>query len=324
MMMFLSTFQGTPTDEYQLHFRKMLGVLLVSGSLFAVLGQTFGTLDRLLPSSRPPNPSIVIRQPVGRTVRDSWTSLAHHHLTTPHDANRHRSSPSIEWHRRVERSNRVRRKDICFVAPNLHCHCGRARKQRCEEDFVLNNDIWARGWLPRRVSCSTVARARGGRRETVPEMELLFSDTWLAGLVGLDIVGEEIAPVIVGHVVHVCLRALGNTLFFDRADVMGLSVVIPGKNLLCQSPFQFRQVRRCSEIPRCLPLQIEAALGAPAASDCATYHPLARPSSCCTGAGSCRTTEKPASCRPWEPQLTAKLNQSHRFCQRRPEPMRPS
>ena len=185
----------------------------------------------------------------------------------------------------MERSNRVRRKDICFVTSNLHRHCRRAREQRCEEDLVLDDDVWACGRLPWRVSCSAVAGARGGRRETVPEVELLFSEAWLTGLVGLYVVGEEIAPVIMGHIVYVSLRALGNALLFDGADVVGLSVVIPGKNLLCQFPLWFRQAKRCNETLRCLPLQIEAALGAPAASGCATYHLLARPNSCCTGAG---------------------------------------
>ena len=68
-------------------------------------------------------------------------------------------------------------------------------------------------------------------------MEGLFLDARLAGLVGLDVVREEIAPVIVGHVVHVGLRTGGDAVFFDGADVVGFSVVIPGKNLLCQFPF---------------------------------------------------------------------------------------
>ncbi len=62
-------------------------------------------------------------------------------------------------------------------------------------------------------------------------MELLFRDAGLAGLVGLDVVGEEIAPVVVGHVGHVTLGAVGDPLFLDGADVVGFAVVIPGKNL---------------------------------------------------------------------------------------------
>ena len=59
----------------------------------------------------------------------------------------------------------------------------------------------------------------------------------------MDVVGEEIAPVIVWHVIHVRFRALRDTLFLDGADVMGFSVVIPGKNLLRQFPSQFRRMK---------------------------------------------------------------------------------
>lgn len=62
-------------------------------------------------------------------------------------------------------------------------------------------------------------------------MELLLCDSGLPGLVGLDVVWEEITPVVVRHVVDIGLGSLRDTLFFDRANVMGFSVIIPGKNL---------------------------------------------------------------------------------------------
>ena len=68
-------------------------------------------------------------------------------------------------------------------------------------------------------------------------MEFLFCDPWPTSLVRLDIVRKEIAPVVVGHVINVGFGLLWNTLFLDWADVVGFSVVIPGKNLLCQFPF---------------------------------------------------------------------------------------
>ena len=131
----------------------------------------------------------------------------------------------------MKRSHRIRRKNVCLITSNLHRHCRGAGKQRREEDFVLNDYVRTRGRLPRRVPCSAIAGARSGGGETVPEVEFLFLDPWLAGLVGLDVVREEIAPVIVGHVVHVLLRALGDAMFSDWTDVVGLSVIIPGKNL---------------------------------------------------------------------------------------------
>ena len=131
----------------------------------------------------------------------------------------------------MKRPHHIRRKNIRLIAANLYRHCRWARQQRCEEDFVLNNDVGTCGWLPRSVSRGAVAGSCGGGREAVPEVELLFFDSRLAGFVGLDVVGEEIAPVVVRHVVDVGLGALGDTLFSDRADVVGFSVVIPGKNL---------------------------------------------------------------------------------------------
>ena len=137
----------------------------------------------------------------------------------------------------MKRSNRIRRQYICLVASNLYCHCRRTRKQRREEDFVLNDDIRTRRWLPRRVACSSVAGTGRGGRETVPEVELLFCDPWLTGLVRLDVIREEITPVVVRHVIDIGFGALWNTLFLDWADIVGFAVVIPGKNLLCQFPF---------------------------------------------------------------------------------------
>lgn len=134
-------------------------------------------------------------------------------------------------------SNRIRRQYICLVASNLYCYCRRTRKQRREEDLVLNDDIRTRGWLPRRIACSSVAGTGSGGGKAIPEVELLFCDSWLTGLVRLDVVREEIAPVVVGHVINIGLGALWNTLFLDWADIVGFAVVIPGKNLLCQSPF---------------------------------------------------------------------------------------
>ena len=91
-------------------------------------------------------------------------------------------------------------------------------------------------------------------------MEFFFLDAGLARFVGFDVVGEEIAPVIVGHVVDVGLRTGGYAVFFDGADVVGFSVVIPGKNLLCQFPSQFRQVKGRNEILVCSPLRTGVAL----------------------------------------------------------------
>ena len=62
-------------------------------------------------------------------------------------------------------------------------------------------------------------------------MELLFCDAGLPCLVGLDVVWEEITPVVVRQVVDIGLGSLRDTLFSDRSNVMGFSVVIPGKNL---------------------------------------------------------------------------------------------
>ena len=131
----------------------------------------------------------------------------------------------------MKRSDRIRRKDISLITSNLHRHCRRAGEQRGEENLVLNDDIGTCGWLPRRIPCGAVAGPGGCWGETVPEVELLFCDGCLAGFVCLDVVGEEIAPMVMGHVVHICLRAVWDTFFFDGTNVVGFAVVIPGKNL---------------------------------------------------------------------------------------------
>ncbi len=131
----------------------------------------------------------------------------------------------------MKRSHRVRGQNIRLVASDLHRHGRGTREQRGEEDLVLHHHVGTRGRLPRGVSGRAVAGARGGGGEPIPEVELLFRDAGLAGLVGLDVVGEEIAPVVVGHVGYVALGAVGDPVFFDGADVVGFAVVIPGKNL---------------------------------------------------------------------------------------------
>ena len=124
----------------------------------------------------------------------------------------------------------------------------------------MHDNIGTCGGLPGRVSGGAVAGTGTGGGETVPEVKLLLLDARLAGLVGLDVVGEEIAPVVVGHVVYVGLGTGGDAVFFDGADVVGFAVVIPGKNLLCQFPSQFRRMKGRDEILVCLPLRTGAAL----------------------------------------------------------------
>ena len=141
-------------------------------------------------SSRTPDPSIVIRQAIGRTIRDSRAGLAHNNIATSHNADLDRSRPPVERHGRMKRPNRIRREDISLVTSNLHRDCRRAGKQRGEEDLILYDDIRTRGWLPGSVSCGSVAGTGGGGGETIPEVELLFRDSRLAGLVGLYVVRE--------------------------------------------------------------------------------------------------------------------------------------
>lgn len=90
----------------------------------------------------------------------------------------------------MKRSNRIRRENVSLVTSNLHRYCRGAGKQRREEDLILYDDIWTRGWLPGSISCGSVAGTGGGGGETIPEVELLFCDSWLAGLVGLYVVRE--------------------------------------------------------------------------------------------------------------------------------------
>lgn len=131
----------------------------------------------------------------------------------------------------MKRPKSIRWKDTCLITPSLYRDRRRTRKQRCEEDLILNDKIGTCGQLPTRALCSVVAGARGHGEGIVPEMECLFCDAGLARLVGLDVVREEVTLVIMGHIVHVGMCAIENTLFVDRADIVAFSVIIPGKNL---------------------------------------------------------------------------------------------
>lgn len=52
-----------------------------------------------------------------------------------------------------------------------------------------------------------------------------------AGLVGGDVLREEIAPVVVGVVLDVAVCVCRDAWRSDRADVVGFAVVVPGEDL---------------------------------------------------------------------------------------------
>ena len=54
----------------------------------------------------------------------------------------------------------------------------------------------------------------------------------LAVSVGGDVLGEEVAPVVVGGVVDVMVGVCGDAGRADGADVVGFAVVVPGDDLL--------------------------------------------------------------------------------------------
>lgn len=122
------------------------------------------------------------------------------------------------------------------VPTNLNIHVRRTRHQHAQEDFVLREEFGVvdrgvlRFMVPRRATCG--ARLRGVN--TIPEDELFLVDGVGGGvgaLVGVDVVGEEVAPAVVRHVVDVGLGAFGDAGGADGADVVGFAVVVPGDDL---------------------------------------------------------------------------------------------
>lgn len=129
---------------------------------------------------------------------------------------------------------------------DLDAHVRRAADEHGQENFVLRDD---RGVVDGFVGVDGGAVPRGaaggagtGRVESVPEDELLVLGLdggrgGVAALVGVDVVREDVAPVVVRHVGDVALRFRGDA-GPDGPDVVRFAVVVPGDDLEgCQWTF---------------------------------------------------------------------------------------
>lgn len=123
--------------------------------------------------------------------------------------------------------------------PDLHTHIRRAGHEDGQEDLVLRDEggvvDGVAGVDGGTVAGGAAGGARVSRVQPVPEGELLGvrgdgGDGGVAALVGVDVVREDVAPVVVRHVVDVALGAGGDARP-DGADVVRFAVVIPGDDL---------------------------------------------------------------------------------------------
>lgn len=123
------------------------------------------------------------------------------------------------------------------AGPDLNADIRGTADEDGEEDFILRDE---RGVVDGLVGVNGGAvprRAAGGAGvggvEAVPEDELLGFDGGggrVAALVGVDVVGEDVAPVVVRHVVDVALGAVRDA-GPDGADVVRFAVIVPGDDL---------------------------------------------------------------------------------------------
>ena len=124
-----------------------------------------------------------------------------------------------------------------WAPTNLDADVRRAADEHGQEDFILGDE---RGVVDGVVGVDggvvarRAARGAGARGvQPVPEDEFLGVDGeggGVAAFVGVDVVGEDVAPVVVRHVVDVALGA-GGDAGPDGADVVRFAVVVPGDDL---------------------------------------------------------------------------------------------
>lgn len=121
------------------------------------------------------------------------------------------------------------------VGADLDGDVGRSADDDVEVDGVEGNvGGGVRGRLPVRVAGGAAGAAGAGRVGAVRVDDLLRGDGEGGGvpvLVGVDVVGEEVAPAVVGHVGDVLFGAGGEGFGVKGADVVRFTKVVPGQDL---------------------------------------------------------------------------------------------
>ena len=183
-------------------------------------------------STRAPNPSIVI----GITIRRRWHNWSsggtHNRGAVPDHFDGHCPCLAIERSRAMECARWTGSESNRGVIADLKAHSRRTREECGKKYLVLNNLVWVCVRLIWSIACCTIVGTRGGRGESIPEMNLVSSHSgWLAGFVCCNIVGKEVPPVFMRHIVNILMGAWRDSWINDGTNVMGLAVIVPANNL---------------------------------------------------------------------------------------------
>ena len=181
---------------------------------------------------RTPNHRVPVDQVIGRNARDSGPTGTEYG-TAAVDIDDHRAGPAVERHREVGDPGS---RDLLVPhgsTSNRHIHrCSRA-EQDVYKDPLLGD--LSRGDDDGSAGDAAVGPAVGARRCGVGAVVI---DDFLgrgvrraAVLVCGDVLGKEVAPVVVGVLVDVAVGVGGDAGGTDGADVVGFAVVVPGDNL---------------------------------------------------------------------------------------------
>ena len=128
----------------------------------------------------------------------------------------------------------------CVVA-NLNIHLARRFDEDADKDFVLRDFTRRESWLALRgvVPSGTISASGRGRIQAVPVCDpfglvrvgrIIERVGHISGFVCLNIVRQEGTPRVVGHSGNV-VYAGRDTVLVNRADVVGLAVIVPGDDL---------------------------------------------------------------------------------------------
>jgi len=191
------------------------------------------------PSRRTAHKRIPIDQPISTRIRNSRALSLHHIPPVPLHRKRHVPRLPIKRHGEMVNPARRRPQRSRGPRPDLDADVRGAGDEDGQENLVLSDDGGVVDGLVGVDGGAVAGGAAGGAGaggvEAVPEDELLGGGGdggggGVAALVGVDVVREDVAPVVVRHVGDVALGA-GGDAGPDGTDVVRFAVVVPGDDL---------------------------------------------------------------------------------------------
>jgi len=192
----------------------------------------FGVRNAIL-QSRSAHDGVPIDDPTGG--RDRRADDSHDRRAIPRYRIGDGSSLPIEVHEEVIRPHEGSAQLSRSVVANLDGDVGRSADDDVEVDGIERNIGGCVGVrLPVRITGGPVGAAGAGWVGAVRVDDFFLGDGEggrVSVLVGVDVVGEDLAPAIVGHVGDVLFGAGGEGLVVKGPDVVGFTEVVPGQDL---------------------------------------------------------------------------------------------